>query len=136
PGFKAADSCLDGKYVRLPLRTEKAMENFEMPRWGWKDLEEHMPSATSSIFILCRNNAPLMKMAFRLIRRRISVEMLGRSIGKNLTALSKKLMPEDGLEKSKCVSAIKEWEEIETEAALLADRQGKVEEVSDRAECL
>ena len=36
--------------------------------------------------IVCRNNAPLVKMAFALIRARKPVHMMGRDFGKNLIA--------------------------------------------------
>lgn len=43
--------------------------------------------------ILCRNNAPLISMAFRLIRQGIGVKVLGRDIGRGLVSLVNKLKP-------------------------------------------
>ena len=45
------------------------------------------------VAVLCRNNAPLLSMAFKLLRRGIGVKMLGRDIGKGLVPLAKKLFP-------------------------------------------
>lgn len=47
------------------------------------------PSPGSAV--LCRNNAPLVKLAFALLRRRIPVQLLGRDIGKEMKRLWNKL---------------------------------------------
>lgn len=45
--------------------------------------------------ILCRNNAPLVSMAFKLIAQGVACTVLGREIGSGLVALVKKLKPSD-----------------------------------------
>lgn len=45
--------------------------------------------------ILCRNNAPLITLAFRLIREGVGVKVLGRDIGRGLVSLVNKLKATD-----------------------------------------
>lgn len=79
--------------------------------------------------IICRNNAPLMRLAFALLRAGRSVEVVGRDIGPGLAKTLKKLGPE-GLEREAALSAIDRWEETQ----LLKSRAKA--SVSDRADCL
>ena len=55
--------------------------------WSWYNSEDFR----SDDMIMCRLNAPLIQMAYALIRRKVAVNVLGRDIGKGLTALIKKL---------------------------------------------
>ncbi len=45
--------------------------------------------------IICRNNAPTISYAFKLIRDRVKVVVRGRDIGKNLIALIERLVAQD-----------------------------------------
>jgi hypothetical protein len=54
------------------------------------------PKYTEELFpvgsaILCRNNAPLIRMAFRLIAKRVGVRIIGRDIGVGLKLLVNKI---------------------------------------------
>lgn len=55
--------------------------------WSWYNAEDFR----GDDMIMCRLNAPLIQMAYALIRRRVAVNVLGRDIGKGLTALIKKM---------------------------------------------
>lgn len=48
-------------------------------------------SARNEDMILCRNNAPIVRFAYRLIRRRVPVFVKGRDIGKGILALIESL---------------------------------------------
>ena len=63
------------------------------------------PNAT----VICRNNAPLFAMAFRLIAAGHSVSVSGSDIGPRLVAIMKRLGPED-LSRAQVLSAINDWE--------------------------
>lgn len=56
-----------------------------------------VPSSTfqPNDLIICRNNAPTISYAFRLIRDRVKVVVRGRDIGKNLIALIERLVAQD-----------------------------------------
>jgi superfamily I DNA/RNA helicase len=75
-------------------------------------------------------------MAFRLIRQRIPVVMLGRDIGKNLVALSRKIIPDDKLGREGCAVAIGKWEQHEIKIARERENESKIAGIEDRAACL
>lgn len=63
--------------------------NREMAQGGitkWRGIADFLPGDA----VLCRLTRPLVAAAFALIRRRIACHVLGRDIGKGLTALIKK----------------------------------------------
>lgn len=79
--------------------------------------------------VICRNNAPLFSLAFKLLKSGRGVTIVGSDIGPSLIKTLKKLGPEDmNFEQTK--SAIKEWERERL-------RKKKSEgPVRDKAECL
>lgn len=60
--------------------------------------------------IISRNNAPLLRFAFRALASGRSVQVAGSDIGPKLVALLKKLGPES-LSKNQALSAIEDWRE-------------------------
>ena len=82
--------------------------------------------------IICRNNAPLFKLAFDLIRGGRGIELRGFDIGPNLVKALKKFLPKDKTDLSiqEAHNAIDRWEE---EKRKKSSAKGTVE---DRAECL
>lgn len=78
--------------------------------------------------IICRNNAPLFRLAFQLIRVGRGVTVLGSDIGPALVKALKKLGPED-MTYEQTTTAIDSWEKDR-----LAKAKGKAS-VADKAEC-
>lgn len=78
--------------------------------------------------ILCRNNAPLYKLAFKLLRAGKGVKVVGTDLGPNLVRALKKLGPES-MTQTELLDAIDKWE-----TAQLAKEKAP-ETVSDKAEC-
>src|SRR6185436_19140724 len=79
--------------------------------------------------IICRNNAPLYRLGFNLIRAGRGVSIIGADIGPGLVKVLKKLGPEN-MEQANVFKAIDAWE---------SDRSRKAkskESTADRAECL
>jgi len=128
PGFRAHESNAEGLYKNL-LVTEKK-------DWSWETIQElkHRPDA--EVAILCRNNAPLLSTAFRLIKQRVGCHMLGRDIGKNLIALSRKIMPLDDIPAEDCFRLINEWRKKEISLAVANEKEHKISGITDRADCL
>jgi len=120
PFYRAAESNPPGLVQTLPSP------------WDWDDVKAH----GNDIAVLCRNNAPLVSFAFKLLRRGIGVKMLGRDIGKGLKSLCKKLSPELSLPVKDFVQVLIEWRLSETSKAEANDDLNKVESINDRAECI
>lgn len=79
--------------------------------------------------VICRNNAPLFRLAFALIRAGRGVSIVGSDIGPSLVKALKKLGPET-LNEEQTYAAIDAWEKEK-----LAKAKGKAT-VKDKAECL
>ena len=77
--------------------------------------------------IICRNNAPLLRMAFQLISIGRSVSVIGSELGPRLVAIMKKL-GDATMGRRELFSAIEEWRE----ARLIAGSKS----ASDLADCL
>ena len=79
--------------------------------------------------IICRNNAPLYRLGFSLIRAGRGVSIVGADIGPGLVKVLKKLGP-GSMTQGQVFEAIDKWE---------AERERKAkskESVADRSECL
>lgn len=109
------------------------------PHMNWPEWAEegviHEPKQWSSASIpegsaiICRNNAPLFRLGFALIRSGRGVSIVGADIGPGLVKVLKKLGPE-AMTQDEVFTAIDKWE---------AERERKAkskESVADRAECL
>ncbi len=73
PTIEAADGAPEGEVVELGNYTHSEF------------------SARNGDMILCRNNAPLISFAFKLIRRRVPTFVKGRDIGKGIISLVESL---------------------------------------------
>lgn len=129
-GFKAWHSNPDGRFARLEV-TDDMGEG-----WLWSDVQAMLPHQNASLAILCRNNGPLLALAFKLLRAGTGVVMLGRDIGKGLITLSRKLLPEDKSPANFCRGEIVKWRDSERDLALANGQDEKVAGIEDRAMCL
>ena len=86
--------------------------------------------------VLCRNNAPLFSLAFKLLRAGIGVVMLGRDLGKGLKALVAKLAGKSDMALAPFVEKLNRWCESECELARLNDKPGQADSATDRTDCL
>lgn len=123
PDYKAADTNADG----------------EVQDWTRASSEESSGWVSASVpprcAILCRNNAPLFKLAFKLIRAGRGITMLGNDMGKSLdSALTKatKGLPSSAPSPD-VVHAVDKWRDSEMAKAKTDRRR---ESVQDRAACL
>lgn len=121
PAYRAAESNPQGKIL-----------DFE-GGWNWQKV---MDVSTGDVAILCRNNAPLLTMAFRLLRQGIGVNMMGRDIGRGLSALCKKLSPDQTLFISTFRTKLADWFETEKSKAEANQDGSKVDSVTDKYECI
>lgn len=134
PGFRAFHTNAEGRFHSMRPVTDG--EELEWEGWGVADLMGLLPTPNSTIAVLCRNNGPLLSLAFKLLRGGTGVVMLGRDIGKGLIALSRKLCPEDGTPAVIVAGVITDWLESESSLAVANGHDEKVAGLTDRAECL
>lgn len=88
---------------------------------------------TASDAILCRNTAPLVKMAYRLIRKGIPCHVEGRDIGQGLLVLIDrwKLATVDAF-----LDKLDAWEEKQTERLRAKGQELGAQSLNDKAETL
>lgn len=96
---------------------------------------DHLRQQPPNTAILCRYNAPLLKLAFRLIRERISCRMEGRDIGRQLTNLIKKVAASDHLTIQNFLARLEQWRANEL-ARISEFDERKRERLMDRYESI
>lgn len=136
PGFVAWETNAEGEFRRLPVARDihvNTHNDVVVPKWQWQEAQ----SSDLPIAILCRNNAPLLGMAFKLLAQRMPVVMLGRDIGKGLVALVTKLSPDDLTPVAEVISLVNEWKQTEVSKAIANDKgDSAIDSITDRADCL
>lgn len=147
PGYRAAESAPEGELLNwsmekqwtliqnTPYRGTDGALHIE-PKWP-KDTQWFDIGNNPNLAILCRNNAPLISLAFKLLRKHISINMLGRDFGKSLKSLILKICGDDNeLSIEDCIHRITEWREKEIRLARAVDKEEKVDRIHDQAESL
>lgn len=135
PGFQAGPANKVGLFARLPLPSAILPDTDEPAKWNWFNVEALMPQE-ASVAVLCRNNAPILKLAFKLLAKRKSIKILGREIGRGIIALTKQLAPRDATPKLELASLVALWEDREKTLALANDQSEKIDMIGDKAECV
>lgn len=109
------------------------IESFEnAPQGSVNTLAKYkMDTFNSEDAILCRNTAPLVKMAYSLISRRIPVTVLGRDIGAGLVSFIKSFKTSSIKE---LCSKMSDWYDTEKMKAEENGNEAKFESQSDKYE--
>jgi len=133
-GIEAAPNAPDGEIV-----THEKFDHTLFKAWKKSDLPEQRKHIHD--MIICRNNAPLVKMAFRLIRSRVPVHMMGRDFGKDLIGLIQTLVGDregrvEGQTTLKLSEALDNWEsrQIAIIKAKDGDDDAAIDQITDRAD--
>lgn len=84
--------------------------------------------------VLCRTNAPLIRLAYQLIRNKVPCRVAGRDIGKGLTALVDRLKPRDLADLGAKLSAYKARESDKLVKA--GAKEAKLQALADKVETL
>jgi hypothetical protein len=97
---------------------EKIVENarWRVPHFKWMKAggkverlrEIEATSIGEGAAIICRNNAPLFRLAFELLAHKRSVSVAGSDIGPRITGIMRKLGGED-LSRGSLLSSIEDW---------------------------
>lgn len=96
-------------------------------------LSEAIPVLGPTDAILCRNNAPLVDLAYTLLRKGVACQILGRDIGKGLMGLVDRMKARD-LEHLEVLLA--EYRTREVQKLLERNQHAKAQAVDDRVQCL
>ena len=83
--------------------------------------------------ILCRSNAPIIRLAYNLIRRRMAVKVLGRDIGAGLTSLIKRLKPRDIED---LLAKLERWHTRECKKRTEKDREADLSDLDDKRDVI
>ncbi len=83
--------------------------------------------------VLCRNTAPLVQLAYKLIARRIPAIIKGRDIGAGLTSLVKRLAGKRGTLDT-LAERLAEYQSAEVSKALARRQESKAQSISDKCE--
>lgn len=141
PGFAAFHTNAEGTVLDLSHSQWEFRNSTQKPgtlELAWvpgKDEETTLPVPHNDVAVLCRNTAPLIKLAFRLLRVGIPPMVLGRDIGKSLVTLAKKILPADG-DAEALREAIEQWRWVESANAKASENEQKLAGIHDRAESL
>jgi superfamily I DNA/RNA helicase len=106
------------------------------PGPAWDMAKIRAAAGPGETAFLCRNNAPLLKVAFRLIADGVGCSMLGRDIGKNLESLSKKILTSDDIPPDSCAKLILDWATSQISLAQANGHESKISGLQDRRDCL
>lgn len=83
--------------------------------------------------VVCRTTAPVITLAYRMLKARVPVRVMGREIGQGLKALIKKMNAGDmdTLERK-----LQMWSERECEKARAKNQDSKVEAIQDKCDAI
>ena len=93
-----------------------------------KRMEENYRQNNNTL-VVCRNNAPLVTMAYSLLRNKIPVQMIGRDFGSNLIGFIKRL---DAASLSDLESKLDMWRYEQEAIATAQDHGDKLQSISDK----
>lgn len=126
PGFTAAETNLEGNIVRF------------IDRWNWQDVIKvsQIEPTTKSLAFICRNNAPLVNLAFKLSKENINTVILGRDICNELLTIISKTAPDRRISKVDFVSNLKLFRSSEVQRLNALRSFGKASIIKDHCECL
>lgn len=86
--------------------------------------------------VLCRTTAPLISLAYRMLRDKLPVQVMGREIGAGLKALVRKLAGKRVVTLDVLLERLHNWRAGEVAAATLKQNEAKAQAVQDKAMCI
>lgn len=101
--------------------------------------EDLFDSVADGDMILSRVNAPLLSLAYRLLRKDIPCKVQGRDIGEGLRLLIAKIEPDHNASINTLLSKAHDWEQREQSRILSAYKYGveaKLSVLQDRFDCV
>lgn len=86
--------------------------------------------------IICRKNAPIISLAFKLISKGIPAKVMGRDIGAGLVKLIEKLKPKGIDGKHGLIIKLTDWQNKETAKFQKDDNQAMIDSINDKVACI
>lgn len=86
--------------------------------------------------VLCRRNAPVISLAWKLISQGIPARILGRDIGGGLVKLIEKLQPKGIKGTHGLIEKLGQWQQAETKRWAKDERDDMIEAVNDKVNCI
>jgi DNA helicase-2/ATP-dependent DNA helicase PcrA len=127
---KSIVTLVNDKFPHIPLEAaEWAIDGEIKDQIYQKALVEMAPGD----MVLCRNNAPLVRPAFALIRNGIKAVIRGRDIGKGLLSLIRKMEVYDV---SDLFLKLSEYENKEVTKLLVAEKNNQAQALQDRIDTI
>lgn len=114
PHIEHHDSAPEGAILRLPLK--EALDRLE-----------------NTDVIMCRNTAPLVELAFKLVAAGRGCNVMGKEIGSNLISLIRQ-MKAKGI--PNLLQKLHVYQEREVAKHMAAGNEGKAEAIMDRVACI
>lgn len=96
-------------------------------------LKETLAALKPTDAIMCRNTAPLIELAFKLVGQGVGCRVLGREIGQNLVGMVKRQKAK-GLQN--LLDKLEAYRDREVAKHTAAGEEGKAEAVNDRVDCI
>lgn len=123
-----------GRFVGDFLKPAPTAAEGTVEHRGLKELARTEEALIPGNMVLCRINAPLVPLAFRLLRRGARILLRGRDLGVGLSALVRKLKASTT---SDLISKARKWADRQVETLRAADKPASViEAVEDKVETL
>lgn len=95
--------------------------------------DSHGRCFTPRDLIVCRTTKPLVELAFKLMRRRVPVKILGREIGQGLKTLIGKMRADNV---DDLIVKIEAWAIREVDKAIAKQLDGKVNQIQDKCDSI
>lgn len=136
PDFRCDDNAPDGRVVYQPALLRRTDESPAEPiSICLDDLRPELDA------ILCRNTAPLISLAYKLIRTRIPARVEGRSIGEGLLSLIRRWKTRSTRELMDRISEWAEREQAKVHARAIEDKDrhgigAKLESINEKVDCI
>lgn len=121
--------------IKIVEEAQWRAPHMRWPEWAKPGTVSHVGKWDATLLpddavILCRNNAPLFSMAFKLLRSKRYPQLVGNDLGKSLIKTLRGLSKDESLPQAEVLREIKAWEEAKLRKARNEDK------VRDQAACL
>ncbi len=129
--FRCAKKIVENVHWRAPaMKAADWAPEGEVLTWKEWNLSQIPPRA----FIICRNNAPLISLGFKMLARGISIAFQGGDTGRQLTNFIRKISNGDlSMSAGLFYSRLDKWEADEIRAANDRASPSKIERIADKA---